>query len=76
MADEVTVTGNVPPEVIVLLHDAQTSGGLLLSVSPAVTGRLLDDLATRGMTPALIGEVIPGAPGRIAVHAAAAAAAR
>jgi selenide,water dikinase len=76
MSEVVTVDADVPPEVIVLLHDAQTSGGLLLSVSPAVTGRLLDDLATRGMTPALIGEVIPGAPGRIAVHAAAAAAAR
>jgi len=73
MTDEVTVNGDVPPEVIVLLHDAQTSGGLLLSVSPAATGRLLDDLATRGMTPAVIGQVVPGAPGRIAVRAASAA---
>ncbi len=73
MSDVVTVAGAVAPEVIVLLHDAQTSGGLLLSVPPAGAPSLLADLTGRGLTAAEIGEVVPGTPGRIAVRAAAAA---
>jgi selenide, water dikinase len=73
MSDVVTVAGAVSPEVIVLLHDAQTSGGLLLAVPPAGVPSLLADLAGRGLTAAEIGEVVPGTPGRIAVRAAVAA---
>ncbi|MDQ6810539.1 MAG: AIR synthase-related protein, partial [Actinomycetota bacterium] len=71
MSDVVTVAGAVAPEVIVLLHDAQTSGGLLLAASPGAAGPLLGDLTSRGLTAAEIGRVVPGTPGRIAVRAAA-----
>jgi selenide,water dikinase len=73
MSDVVTVAGAVAPEIIVLLHDAQTSGGLLLAAPPAAAPSLLADLTGRGLTAAEIGEVVPGTPGRIAVRAAVAA---
>jgi len=72
MSEVVTVTGEVAPEVIVLLHDAQTSGGLLLSTKPAAVQPLLDDLTGRGLTAAVIGEVVRGTPGQIVVRGAAA----
>jgi selenide,water dikinase len=71
MSDVVTVTGEVAPEVIVLLHDAQTSGGLLLAAKPDAAPSLLAGLAARGLTAAEIGGVTEGLPGRITVRAAA-----
>ena len=70
MSEVVMVDGQVTPEVIVLLHDAQTSGGLLLAVAPGAAAALLGDLAGRGLIAAEIGEVVPGPAGRISVHAA------
>ena len=52
-----------------LLHDAQTSGGLLLAAPPVAAPALLADLTGRGLTAAVIGEVVPGPPGRITVRA-------
>ncbi len=51
-----------------LLADAQTSGGLLLTVSPENEEQLIAELAANG-TPAraVIGEVVAGAPGAIEV---------
>ena len=69
MSDVVTVADPVAPEVIVLLHDAQTSGGLLLAAPPAAAGPLLADLTGRGLAAALVGEVVAGEPGRISVRA-------
>jgi len=57
----------VPADVAVLLHDAQTSGGLLLAVKSAAAPGLLADLQSRGLPAALIGEVIAGVAGRIEV---------
>jgi selenide,water dikinase len=53
-----------------LLCDAQTSGGLLLSVPADGEARLLEELARRG-TPAraVIGELVAGGPGEIEVTA-------
>jgi selenide, water dikinase len=65
MNDVVTVTGKVPPEVILLAHDAQTSGGLLLAAGPAAAGPLLRDLTGRGLAAVDVGEVVAGQPGRI-----------
>jgi len=59
----------IPPELAVLLHDAQTSGGLLLAVPPGAADGLLGDLRRRGLPAAVIGEVTPGGRGRIRVHA-------
>ncbi|HJU02523.1 MAG TPA: selenide, water dikinase SelD, partial [Actinomycetes bacterium] len=58
----------LPPVVATLLCDAQTSGGLLLSVPPGRLGDLVGDLRARGIEPAVVGRVTEGRPGRIAVR--------
>jgi len=51
----------------VILCDAQTSGGLLIAV-PAHKGiTLLEQLRQAGVVGSVIGEIVPGAPGRIEV---------
>jgi selenide,water dikinase len=69
LTSAVSADAAVPGETVVLLHDAQTSGGLLLSAAPSAAGALLADLAGRGLTAAEIGQVVAGPAGRIAVHA-------
>jgi selenide, water dikinase len=63
-----TIDPAVPDDLAVLLYDAQTSGGLLLSAPAAGTQALLADLQARGLPAALIGEVTAGPPGHIDVH--------
>ncbi len=58
----------VPPELAVLLHDAQTSGGLLLAAPPAAAPALLTELRAQGLPAALIGEVSQGESGHVDVH--------
>jgi selenide, water dikinase len=67
MAGVVTLDAAIPPEVAVLLHDAQTSGGLLLAVSPDQAPALARVLRAQGLPAALIGEVVAGESGRIEV---------
>jgi selenide,water dikinase len=51
-----------------MLADAQTSGGLLIAVSPDKLDAFLAGLAARGVqTRAVIGEVIEGEAGKIFV---------
>lgn len=52
-----------------VLFDPQTSGGLLLAVSPARLSVLLGELEHRGVQWAQIGELTQGPPGRILVTA-------
>jgi len=59
----------VPADVVVLLNDAQTSGGLLLSASPETSEPLLGRLLERGLTAAVVGRVLEGAAGTITVRA-------
>jgi len=49
-----------------LLHDPQTSGGLLLSVPPGSVGALLAALERTGHRAAEIGAVVPG-PARLVI---------
>lgn len=42
-----------------LIHDPQTSGGLLLSVSPQVSGLMLQALRSKFKSAEIIGEVLP-----------------
>ena len=63
----VELDDQIAPEVAVLLHDAQTSGGLLLAVAEPQASGLLEDLLARGLPAAHIGEVVAGRPGRIQV---------
>lgn len=60
----VSIAEDVPRELAVLLHDAQTSGGLLLAVrdDPDV---LLASLRERGLPAALVGRATEGEPGRV-----------
>jgi selenide, water dikinase len=67
MRDVVTLDDAIPAEVAVLLHDAQTSGGLLLAVSPKNAPALASVLRAQGLPAALIGEVVAGESGRIEV---------
>lgn len=68
IAAHVTFAPQVPEPLRVLLHDAQTSGGLLIAVSASRADALLDALR-RERTPAAarIGRIRAGAPGTITV---------
>ena len=60
---------DIPMEAKLLLCDAQTSGGLLISVSPGKSSALLSDLQNRGVDGTLIGEVLkPGESSVQVVH--------
>lgn len=50
-----------------LLYDPQTSGGLLMAVSPAEAGDLLKDLQEAGERAVVIGEVSDEAEGRMVI---------
>ncbi len=65
----VDVAPDVAAVTSVLLHDAQTSGGLLIAVPPEARDGLCQDLRGRGTEAAVVGTVRAGAPGRIAVRA-------
>ena len=58
----------IPAELAVLLHDAQTSGGLLLAAPPAAAPALLSELRAQELPAAGIGEVIRGKSGHVDVH--------
>ena len=68
LRDHVDLEAGLPPVVATLLHDAQTSGGLLLSVPPERLGGLVGDLRDRGIEPAVVGRVLDGPAGRIGVR--------
>jgi selenide, water dikinase len=59
---------DVPDVLSVLLHDAQTSGGLLLAVPPAIVAVLAAQFERRDIDAAVIGQVEPGPAGRIQVR--------
>jgi selenide,water dikinase len=63
------VTGSVPEEVVELLLDPQTSGGLLLAVPPGRAGALEDELAARGVAAARVGRLGDGPAGTLEVAA-------
>jgi selenide, water dikinase len=62
-----SISADVPPDVAVLLQDAQTSGGLLLATSSP--DALVAELSRRGTLAAVVGQVVSGDPGRIEVRA-------
>src|SRR5918993_256365 len=68
LRDHVELEDGLPPVVATLLHDAQTSGGLLLSVAPERLGGLVGDLRDRGIEPAVVGRALDGPAGRIGVR--------
>ncbi len=63
----VDISRGISPPVVDILFDAQTSGGLLISVPEERAEELLRNLKQRGVEAALIGEVTSEHPGRIEV---------
>ncbi|TDB89004.1 selenide, water dikinase SelD [Actinomadura sp. KC216] len=66
LADAVHVDDGVSEDLSVLLHDAQTSGGLLIAC-PGPSAGLLADLRERGLPAVAVGRVTEGAAGEVAV---------
>jgi selenide,water dikinase len=62
----VSISPDVPPDVAVLLRDAQTSGGLLLATSSP--GALVAELERRGTLAAVSGQVASERAGSIEVR--------
>lgn len=62
--EQVHFTSSVPYTLKMLMHDAQTSGGLLISVNPDHAGKLVDELKNNhpGLSVAEIGEVLSESP--------------
>ncbi len=69
VAPDVTWDEAVPPDLRTLLCDAQTSGGLLVSVPPERAETLLGGLDGRAPAAAVIGRIVEGRAGSIAVRA-------
>jgi selenide,water dikinase len=63
----VTWAKGVPDDFRVLLNDAQTSGGLLISTPQDGVAELLEELDGKSPVAVVIGEVTEGEPGRIEV---------
>ena len=63
----VRISGDVPEAWMRLLYDPQTSGGLLVSVASEVADSLVENLVEKGLTAAMIGEVLGEHPGRVEV---------
>lgn len=61
LGDDVRWDEGVDETTRIILCDAQTSGGLLMSVRGERVDRLLEELASRGAHGAVIGEIVAGA---------------
>jgi len=59
----VDIEPDTDPVAAVLLHDAQTSGGLLIAVAPDAMDGLRDDLRAQGAEAAVVGTVQAGPAG-------------
>jgi selenide,water dikinase len=63
--DSVHFTRGVSYTMKMLVHDAQTSGGLLLSVPGDILPQLVDELHGSGVEAAVVGEVLEQSPRRL-----------
>jgi selenide,water dikinase len=68
LSDDVTFPEDASPVTRILLADAQTSGGILMCLSPERLDALLQALSGRTPALAVIGEVVEGPAGRIRVE--------
>jgi len=65
----VELAGDIPEDLLLILFDAQTSGGLLISIPPTRAERLLQRLHSGGAAEsAIIGEVVTEPKGKIVVR--------
>jgi selenide,water dikinase len=56
----VDIAASVPSEVVDLLYDPQTSGGLLVALDPQSAQAISDRLRADGLSSAIVGRVEPG----------------
>ena len=63
----VEASPDVPPDLLTLLYDPQTAGGLLIAVSPTDADRLLANLQHANVDAVEIGETLPKQKPLIAV---------
>ena len=63
--EQVHFTRGVDYSMRMLMHDAQTSGGLLMSVAPDLARSLVRELRESGTRASVIGEVLEESPRRI-----------
>ena len=69
LAPYVHVADGVPEDTAVLLHDAQTSGGMLLAVPDGVdTDAVVAALRAKDLPAAAVGRVVGGEPGHVSVE--------
>ena len=66
-ASRVSYDGDLSDTVKLLLADAQTSGGLLISCPPDRTGTLLAELRAKGEEGAVVGKMTAGPAGHIVI---------
>ena len=59
----VKVSSKIDPDLAVLMFDAQTSGGLLISISPEKGRLLLEELSRKSESAAVVGNAQEGEPG-------------
>ena len=57
LANKIKIADDIKPEYENLLHDPQTSGGLLISVSSERSQKLLERLSSAGVQASVVGEV-------------------
>ena len=61
----VTFGAEIDPEIVQLMHDPQTSGGLLAAVNAAQLDAVMDALSRAGVSAAVIGQVVPQTAARL-----------
>jgi selenide,water dikinase len=67
--DKVRLEGGISSEMEMLVYDAQTSGGLLVSLPAAESERFLESVREKGVRDAaVVGEVVPPGDSKIIVR--------
>jgi selenide,water dikinase len=61
IGDDVSISSSLDPDLIKLLYDPQTAGGMLISAPPASSDELLGRLRENYAHAAVIGQVIDAA---------------
>jgi selenide,water dikinase len=69
VADALTVSDGVPPELVTLAHDPQTSGGLLAAIPPERVAAVAAALTARSVEHSWIGSVEPAGEGNVELRA-------
>jgi selenide,water dikinase len=67
LADDVVWGATVPTHIRTVLTDAQTSGGLIISVPADGAEELLEELQGKVIVAAVVGAIVEGSPGSIQV---------